>query len=96
MRCGPGPLCSFLTGRVVYCVSTHRSLGFSASGRIVFAGYDDGQCIGWDTLLRRPTVALTGHENRVTSLGVAPDGNAVCTGSWDTVLRVRHGLARPP
>ena len=55
----------------------------------MFAGYDDGQCIGWDTLLRRPTLQLTGHENRVTSLGVSPDGTAVCTGSWDTVLRVR-------
>ena len=58
----------------------------------MFAGYDDGQCLGWDTLLRRPVVELTGHENRVTSLGVAPDGTAVCTASWDTIVRVR----RPP
>ena len=30
----------------------------------------------------------TGHNNRISSLGVTPDGNALCTGSWDTDLRI--------
>ena len=30
----------------------------------------------------------TGHTNRISSLGVTPDGNALCTGSWDTDLRI--------
>jgi WD40 repeat protein len=60
----------------------------------MFAGYDDGQCVGWDTLLRRQAVQLPGHDSRVTSLAVAPDGTSVVTGSWDTVLRVRR-LPKP-
>lgn len=31
---------------------------------------------------------LTGHENRVSCLGVSSDGMALCTGSWDSTLRV--------
>ena len=31
---------------------------------------------------------LTGHENRVSCLGVSVDGMALCTGSWDSTLRV--------
>ena len=29
-----------------------------------------------------------GHENRVSCLGVSPTGDALCTGSWDTLLKV--------
>ena len=31
---------------------------------------------------------LAGHDNRVSCLGVTEDGMAVCTGSWDSFLRV--------
>ena len=33
-------------------------------------------------------LTLTGHENRVSSVGVNAEGNALLTGSWDTLLRV--------
>lgn len=29
------------------------------------------------------------HEGRITCLGVSADGSALCTGSWDTNLKVR-------
>jgi guanine nucleotide-binding protein G(I)/G(S)/G(T) subunit beta-1 len=31
---------------------------------------------------------LAGHENRVSCLGVSADGMAMCTGSWDGLLKV--------
>lgn len=66
------------------------SVDFSATGRILFAGYDDYICHGWDTQLGVVTNAtgLSGHENRVSCLGVCSDGRALCTGSWDTMLKV--------
>jgi guanine nucleotide-binding protein G(I)/G(S)/G(T) subunit beta-1 len=66
------------------------SVAFSRSGRLVFAGYDDYNCYVWDTQSngKEYTFQLAGHENRVSCLGVNPAGNALCTGSWDTLLRV--------
>lgn len=66
------------------------SVGFSKSGRYLFAGYDDYNCYVWDTCRPQigPVVQLQGHENRVSCLGVTDDGNALCTGSWDTLLKV--------
>ena len=43
----------------------------------------------WDTLKGERVGVLTGHENRVSCLGVSSDGMALCTGSWDSTLRVR-------
>ena len=65
------------------------SVAFSASGRILFAGYDDFNCNVWDTLKGERVGVLTGHENRVSCLGVSSDGMALCTGSWDSTLKVR-------
>lgn len=42
----------------------------------------------WDTLKGERAGVLTGHENRVSCLGVSMDGMALCTGSWDSTLRV--------
>jgi guanine nucleotide-binding protein G(I)/G(S)/G(T) subunit beta-1 len=66
------------------------SVAFSRSGRILFAGYDDYNCLGWDTLgaTDKSAYQLQGHENRVSCLGVAPSGEALCTGSWDTFLKI--------
>lgn len=69
------------------------SVGFSVSGRILFAGYDDFNCNVWDTLKGERVGVLSGHENRVSCLGVSADGMALCTGSWDSMLKVRpHAL----
>jgi guanine nucleotide-binding protein G(I)/G(S)/G(T) subunit beta-1 len=64
------------------------SVGFSASGRLLFAGYDDYNCNVWDVLKGERVGVLAGHENRVSCLGVSADGMALCTGSWDGLLKV--------
>lgn len=64
------------------------SVGFSVSGRILFAGYDDFNCNVWDTLKGERVGVLAGHENRVSCLGVSQDGMALCTGSWDSMLKI--------
>src|SRR6202034_3310669 len=64
------------------------SVAFSISGRLLFGGYDDWTCNVWDTLKGERVGVLTGHENRVSCLGVSTDGMALCTGSWDSTLRV--------
>lgn len=66
------------------------SVSFSKSGRVLFAGYDDYNCLGWDILgaTDKHAYQLQGHENRVSCLGVAPNGDSLCTGSWDTLLKI--------
>tara|TARA_A100001015_G_C15037112_1_gene737031 strand:- start:97 stop:1269 length:1173 start_codon:yes stop_codon:yes gene_type:complete len=71
------------------------SVSASKSGRILFAAYDDWWCRAWDTLgdesgffkLQDPVKPYT-HENRVACVSVAPDGNCVATGGWDTLLKL--------
>jgi len=70
------------------------SVGFSVSGRILFAGYDDFNCNVWDTLKGERVGVLAGHENRVSCLGVSQDGMALCTGSWDSMLKVSTARAQ--
>jgi guanine nucleotide-binding protein G(I)/G(S)/G(T) subunit beta-1 len=65
------------------------SVALSVSGRYLFAGYEDFNCHVWDTLKGERIGTLKGHDNRVSCLGVSPDGMALCTGSWDKLLRVR-------
>mmetsp|Transcript_15863 Transcript_15863/g.40603 ORF Transcript_15863/g.40603 Transcript_15863/m.40603 type:complete len:345 (-) Transcript_15863:218-1252(-) len=64
------------------------SVAFSLSGRYLFAGYDDFNCNVWDTLKGERAGLLSGHDNRVSCLGVSVDGMALCTGSWDSLLKV--------
>ncbi|KAI7854561.1 guanine nucleotide-binding protein subunit beta [Circinella umbellata] len=64
------------------------SIDFSVSGRLLFGGYDDYNCNVWDTLKGERVGILQAHENRVSCLGVSGDGMALCTGSWDSTLRV--------
>ncbi|KAM9488551.1 guanine nucleotide-binding protein G(I)/G(S)/G(T) subunit beta-3a [Clarias gariepinus] len=64
------------------------SLAPSLSGRLLLAGYDDFTCNIWDTLKAERVGTLSGHDNRVSCLGMATDGMACCTGSWDSFLKV--------
>jgi len=64
------------------------SLAFSASGRYLFAGYDDNNARVWDSLKGEVVGELAGHRNRVSCLGMSADGMALATGSWDTTLRI--------
>eukprot|EP01113_Clastostelium_recurvatum_P010288 TRINITY_DN1507_c0_g1_i2.p1 TRINITY_DN1507_c0_g1~~TRINITY_DN1507_c0_g1_i2.p1 ORF type:complete len:362 (-),score=70.30 TRINITY_DN1507_c0_g1_i2:448-1533(-) len=70
----------------VVCAVT--SVAFSISGRYLFAGYDDHKCLVWDTIKGERMSSLQGHTNRVSCLGVSSDGMALCTGSWDSLLRI--------
>jgi len=77
------------------CCYTHdkilcgiTSVHFSNSGRFYFAGYDDFNCYVWDTLTGKQVGVLAGHDNRVSCLGVSSDGMALCTGSWDSFLKL--------
>lgn len=70
----------------IFCGIT--SVAFSISGRLLFGGYDDYQCHVWDTLRAERVGVLRAHENRVSCLGVSGDGKGLCTGSWDSLLKV--------
>lgn len=61
-------------------------------GRLLFAGYNDYTINVWDVLKGSRVSILFGHENRVSTLRVSPDGTAFCSGSWDHTLRVRGVL----
>lgn len=67
------------------------SVAFSKSGRLMFGGYDDFNTYAWDTLADPSQAAYSlpaPHENRVSCLGVNGKGDALCTGSWDTNLKI--------
>jgi guanine nucleotide-binding protein G(I)/G(S)/G(T) subunit beta-1 len=81
-------VCEFKNDMVLCGIT---SVSFSKSGRLLFAGYDDYNCFGWDLLGKVDKPAFTlqpTHDNRVSSVGVSPDGKAVCTGSWDQTLKI--------
>lgn len=64
------------------------SVTFSLSGRLIFGGYDDFNCYGFDVLYGNKAAHLQGHDNRVSCIGMSSDGMGLGTGSWDSVLRV--------
>ena len=57
-------------------------------GRLLFGGYNDYTVNIWDVLKGQRISILYAHDNRVSCLGVSPDGTALCTGSWDYLLKV--------
>uniref|UniRef100_A0A672M7U5 Guanine nucleotide-binding protein subunit beta-5-like n=1 Tax=Sinocyclocheilus grahami TaxID=75366 RepID=A0A672M7U5_SINGR len=56
--------------------------------RLLFGGYNDYTINVWDVLKGTRVSILFGHENRVSTLRVSPDGTAFCSGSWDHTLRI--------
>lgn len=64
-------------------------------GRLLFGGYNDYTINVWDVLKGTRVSILFGHENRVSTLRVSPDGTAFCSGSWDHTLRVREKSTFP-
>lgn len=58
------------------------------AGRLIVGAYNDYLVHVWDTLKGNKVAALFGHENRVSTLRMSPDGTAFCSGSWDSTLRV--------
>ncbi|XP_043708982.1 guanine nucleotide-binding protein subunit beta-like [Telopea speciosissima] len=68
------------------------SITFSISGTLLFAGYSNGNCYVWDTLLAKVVLNLgslqNSHKGRIACLGLSADGSALCTGSWDKNLKI--------
>jgi guanine nucleotide-binding protein G(I)/G(S)/G(T) subunit beta-1 len=67
------------------------SADFSASGRLLFAGYDDFRAYAWETLTENPEAPvqmLEYHQNKVSCVGINAAGHALATGSWDTELSI--------
>jgi len=71
-----------------YVLCGITSVTFSQSGKYLFAGYDDYICRCWNTLTTSISDTLKDHENRVSCVGMSKNGQALCTGSWDTVLKI--------
>ncbi|KAI6652120.1 guanine nucleotide-binding protein (G protein), subunit beta [Oopsacas minuta] len=69
-------------------VHSAQSIAFSLSGRLLFTGYNDGIIIIWDVLKSVRVGLLTGHQKRVSCLGVPPNGLALCSGSYDMQLKI--------
>ncbi|XP_068620298.1 guanine nucleotide-binding protein subunit beta-5 [Battus philenor] len=65
-----------------------NSVEWSVSGRLLFAGYSNYTACAWDALRAVRVCVLCGHEHRVTSVRLAPDGTALATASWDATLRI--------
>ena len=68
-------------------VSGVTAIGFSHSGRLLFASYEDKGCFAWDVLKGTKAASLP-HDARVSCMGVTGDGYAVATGAWDALVRV--------
>lgn len=87
MRCY-GEVNKFAHDRIACGIT---SVAFSRSGRLLFGGYDDYNTYAWDTLAgpnQQPYALPGAHENRVSCLGTNDKGDALCTGSWDTNLKI--------
>lgn len=68
--------------------SGFTSCALSLSGRYIFCGSDDNNIHVWDTLKTTHNGVMGGHENRVTSISVTPNGMALASCSWDQLVRV--------
>lgn len=62
---------------------------FSKSGRILFAGHSNASVLALDVLNGTLAFSLAGaHDKHVSSIGVNPKGDALCTASWDSTLKI--------
>lgn len=68
--------------------SGFTSCALSLSGRYILCGSDDNNVHIWDTMKGSHNGTLSGHENRITSICMAPNGMALATCSWDNHVRV--------
>lgn len=84
-----GQINQFGNARITCGIS---SVALSRSGRLLFAGYDDGNCHAWDTLGTGDSPAFqlqhSTDKKKISSIGVSPTGDAVCTASWDMMIKI--------
>jgi len=64
------------------------SLILSTSGRFMFTAYADMPIQIWDVLKGDRKGNISASEKRVTSIGLSGDGSAICTASWDALLKI--------
>lgn len=64
------------------------SIDFSNSGRLMYSCYTELGCVVWDILKAEVVGKLEGHSNRISGIRSSPDGLAVCTGSWDSTMKI--------
>jgi len=67
--------------------SPATSLSFSIGGKYLFTGRDDFKINVWDTLKGELLDSLE-NESRVSCLATSPNGLALCSGGWDSYLRL--------
>jgi len=63
-------------------------VAFSKTGRFLFASDDETMVHVWDTLHASRVTDLGPHALRVSCVQVSPDGQALCTASWDTTIKI--------
>jgi guanine nucleotide-binding protein G(I)/G(S)/G(T) subunit beta-1 len=66
------------------------SIACSKSGRLLFCGHSNGQVNVFDVLTTSSstTFSIPAHESHVSCVGVSPNGDGLCTGSWDKTLKI--------
>ncbi|AGO11350.1 AaceriACR097Wp [[Ashbya] aceris (nom. inval.)] len=64
------------------------SIDFSRSGRLMYVSYTEFGCAVWDLIKGEIIGKLDGHSDRISGVATSPDGLAICTGSWDTTMKV--------
>lgn len=68
------------------------SITSSNSGRLLFCGHSEGTVEAYDVLSpasKDPTYTIiNAHETHVSCVGCSPTGEVLCTGSWDTQLKL--------
>jgi WD40 repeat protein len=73
---------------------------FSADGKLVVTGGDDGTARVWDTATGQPTGLVLEHPREVNSVAFSPEGRTILTGSSDGIARLWDAstgrLAGPP
>ncbi|ODQ67567.1 G protein beta 2 subunit [Nadsonia fulvescens var. elongata DSM 6958] len=69
-------------------VSGVSSISFSRSGRLLFAGYENGECQVWDVLRGDRVSCLNEHSSKVSNVTVSSDGICISTASWDSTIKI--------
>ena len=63
-----------------------KSLDFSSSGRFLYASFKN-EVVEWDTLKGFSTGVMQ-HPGLVSGCAMSPDGKAVASACWDTMVRI--------
>ncbi|KAI6859806.1 Periodic tryptophan protein, partial [Hortaea werneckii] len=78
-----------VTGWIAPKRLSFSSLAVDPSGEVVAAGsLDDFDIHIWSVQTGQLLDELSGHEGPVSSLGFAPNGSALVSGSWDHTVRI--------